>query len=155
TLANTLHSPEMWQLNHENLNRELHNQFPDVWDEIAALHARGVPSTAPQMQKLFANALKLVRFYDPDNAALLTAMAEPAARNAELYPVYCGADVDFIIGGQVPRIPDFRPLLNEITLPLLILAGRYDRALYPRLQRDFARFAPQARFVWMERSGSF
>jgi len=154
-LVNTLHSPEMWQANHLNLNRELSNQFPELWDEIAALHAQGVPSTAPEMQRRFAAAFKLVRFYDPDHAARLPGLADPLARNAELYPVFCGADVDFIIGGEVPRIPDFRPRLREIACPLLVLAGRYDRALYPRLQRDFARMAPQARFVWMERSGSF
>ena len=34
-------------------------------------------------------------------------------------------------------------------------AGRFDRALYPRLQMDFKRSAPQARFVMMEKSGSF
>ncbi|MBS2022114.1 MAG: alpha/beta fold hydrolase [Deltaproteobacteria bacterium] len=154
-LANTLHSPQMWQENHGNLNRELQNQFPDVWDQIVALHERGVPSTAPEMQKLFAHAFALVRFYDPDNASKLTGLYDPAARNLELYPIYCGADVDFIIGGEVPHIPDFRPRLKEIACPLMILAGRYDRALYPRLQRDFARHAPQAKFVWMEKSGSF
>ena len=155
TLANTLHSPEMWQANHANINRELANQFPELWDEIAALHDRGVQSTAPEMQRLFASAFRLVRFYNPDNAARMSGLSDPLARNVELYPLLCGADVDFIIGGEVPRIPDFRPRLREIACPLLVLAGRYDRALYPRWQRDFARHAPQARFVWMERSGSF
>ena len=40
-------------------------------------------------------------------------------------------------------------------MPLFILAGRYDRALYPRQQWEFTRYAPQAQFTWMERSGSF
>jgi proline iminopeptidase len=40
-------------------------------------------------------------------------------------------------------------------MPLLIVAGRYDRALYPACQLEFRRHAPQAEFVWMERSGSF
>ena len=38
---------------------------------------------------------------------------------------------------------------------MLIVAGRYDRALHPGLQRDFASCAPQARFLMLERSGSF
>jgi proline-specific peptidase len=154
-LANTLHSPEMWQANHANLNRELSNQYPELWDEIEELHAQGVPSTSPELQRRFAAAFKLVRFYNPDNAARVVGLADPLARNPELYPVFCGADVDFIIGGEVPRIPDFRPRLGDIACPVLVVAGRYDRALYPRLQRDFARMAPQARLVWMERSGSF
>jgi pimeloyl-ACP methyl ester carboxylesterase len=82
-------------------------------------------------------------------------LTEPGARNLELYPIFCGADVDFIIGGEVPKIPDFRPRLKEIRAPLLVLAGRYDRALYPLLQQQFQRFAPAARFRVLERSGSF
>jgi pimeloyl-ACP methyl ester carboxylesterase len=107
----------MWQLNHVNINRELANQFPEIWSRL-----------------------------------LLT---EPGSRNVELYPAFCGADVDFIIGGRVPAIPDFRPRLKNLQLPLLVLAGRYDRALYPYLQLEFREFAPTARFKILERSGSF
>ena len=154
-LANTLHSPEMWQANHANINRELANQYPELWEQILDLRKQGVPSTAPQMQRLFAVATRLVRFYNPDNADALAGLSEPGARNLELYPVFCGADVDFIIGGEVAKIPDFRPLLRDIACPMLILAGRFDRALYPRWQREFATFAPKARLVMMERSGAF
>jgi pimeloyl-ACP methyl ester carboxylesterase len=153
TLANTLHSPEMWQLNHANINRELATQFPEVWERIQTLRLEGLRSTDEPLRQEFARAAALVRFYDPDNAALLA--DEPGARNHELYPIFCGDDVDFMIGGEVARIPDFRPRLKEIGVPLMVLAGRYDRALHPALQRDFERFAPQARFHMLERSGSF
>jgi proline iminopeptidase len=153
TLANSLHSPQMWQLNHENINRELANQHPEAWERILRLRARGVPSTDPQMQREFGLAARLVRFHNPVNAALLA--TEPGARNIELYPVFVGADVDFVIGGEVARIPDFRPRLHQLTVPLLVLAGRFDRALYPALQREFLHFAPDARFEMLERSGSF
>ena len=152
-LANTLHSPEMWQLNHANINREIENQFPEVWARIEALRAEGVVSTDPRMQPEFSVAAQLVRFYDPDNAARL--LSEPGSRNLALYQTFCGADVDFIIGGEVSRIPDFRHRLRDLTVPAMILAGRYDRALYPALQRQFASFAANARFRMLERSGSF
>lgn len=153
TLANTLHSPEMWQLNHANINREIANQYPETWARIEALHRSGVVSTDPRMQQEFAVGMRLVRFYNPDNAARL--LTEPGARNAELYPVFCGPDVDFIIGGEILGIPDFRPRLEQIEAPMLILCGRYDRALFPLLQGDFRHFAPAARFKVLERSGSF
>lgn len=153
TLANTLHSPEMWQLNHVNINHELANQYPEVWSRILALRREGISSTDPRMQQEFSVAARLVRFFNPDNASRL--LAEPGSRNIELYPAFCGPDVDFIIGGQLPAIPDFRPRLKDIAAPLLVLAGRYDRALYPLLQRQFAEFAPAARFKILERSGSF
>lgn len=153
TLANSLHGPEMWQLNHANINRELANQHPEAWRRITELRAAGVRSTDPRMQREFGAAARLVRFFDPDNAERLA--TEPGARNVELYPLFCGDDVDFVIGGEVARIPDFRPRLPTLTVPLMVLAGRYDRALYPALQADFARFAPDARFEMLERSGSF
>lgn len=152
-LANSLHSPQMWQQNHENINREIANQAPEVWERIQQLRHEGVPSTDPRMQEQFAVHARLVRFFDPDNAALLA--SEPGARNVELYPIFCGADVDFIIGGEIPRIPDFRPRLRELRMPLLVLAGRHDRALYPALQRQILDFAPDARLQLLERSGSF
>jgi proline iminopeptidase len=152
-LANTVHSPEMWQKNHENINREIANQFPEVWDEIMRLRSAGVRSTAPGMQQLYRVHAALVRFYNPDNAAKL--LAEPGSRNDELYAVFAGDDIEFAIGGEVARLPDFRPRVHELRMPLLVIAGRYDRALYPAYQREFARYAPQAEFLMMERSGSF
>jgi proline-specific peptidase len=153
TLANTLHSPEMWQLNHQNINREIANQYPETWARIQDMHRGGVVSTDPRMQHEFAVGAQLVRFHNPDNAALL--LTEPGARNVELYPVFCGADVDFIIGGEIVKIPDFRPRLKDIMAPMLILCGRYDRALFPQLQDDFRHFVPKAQFKVLERSGSF
>ena len=152
-LANSVHSAEMWQKNHENINREIANQYPEVWERILALRALGVRSTDPRMQTLYAVHAPLVRFYNPDAAATLP--SEPGSRNAELYAVFVGDDVEFFIGGEVARIPDFRPRLRELRMPTLILAGRYDRALYPAYQYEFVRYAPQAEFVWMERSGTF
>ena len=118
-----------------------------------ALRAEGMRSTDPRMQQLYAVHSRLVRFYNPDNATKLP--SEPGSRNAALYPVFVGDDVEFFIGGEVARLPDFRPRLRELGMPVLILAGRYDRALCPRYQLDFARCAPQAEFRWMERSGTF
>src|ERR1700722_4990235 len=152
-LANTVHSAEMWQKNHENINRELVNQYPEVWERILTLRGQGVRSTDPRMQALYAVHAPLVRFYNPDVAAKL--LSEPGSRNAALYPVFVGDDVEFFIGGEVARLPDFRPRLHELRMPTLILAGRYDRALYPAYQYEFVRYAPQAEFVWMERSGTF
>ena len=152
-LANTLHSPEMWQRNHENINREIEQQYPEVWDQILALRSEGVPSTDPRVQQLYAVHARLCRFYDPDNAVRVP--SEPGSKNAELYPVFVGEDVEFFIGGEVARLPDFRPRLRELGMPVMILAGRYDRALCPRYQLEFRRCAPQAEFHWMERSGTF
>jgi proline iminopeptidase len=105
------------------------------------------------VQQLYAVHSRLCRFYDPDNASKL--LSEPGSKNPDLYPAFAGEDVEFFIGGEVARLPDFRPRLRELGMPVLILAGRYDRALCPKYQLDFKRCAPQAEFRWMERSGTF
>ena len=152
-LANSLHSPEMWQLNHANINREIASQCPDAWEKIQALRIQGLPSTDSRMIEQFSRAAAFVRFFNPDNAQKMA--SEPGARNVALYPLFCGSDVDFMISNQVARIPDFRPRLKEIQCPMLVIAGRFDRALYPALQREFVLHAPRARLHIMERSGSF
>ena len=105
------------------------------------------------MQELFGKAAKLIRFYNPDNAQLIA--TEEGARNVELYPIFCGHNVDFIIGGQIPQIPDFRLKLKDIKCPIMVLAGRYDRALYPQLQHEFVDYGNNIDFHILEKSGSF
>ena len=154
-LANTLHSPEMWQKNHENINREISNQYPEVWDRILELRKQGFRSYAIEVRQLFASvsANLLVRFYNQENAAQL--LDGKWAPNLDLYFEFTGHDIDFFIGGEVSTLPDFRPRLKELTMPVLILAGRYDRALYPRYQMEFKQYCPQADFRIFEQSGSF
>ena len=152
-LANTLYSAQMWALNHDNINAELQRQYPEVWQQIEALRARGLRSSSPEMQKLFAVHGPLIRWYNPDKAQRLR--KEPGSVNKALYWKFVGDNIDFETGGVVAGLPDFRPRLHELRMPTLILAGRFDRALYPQLQLDFERYCPQATFVMLERSGSY
>ena len=152
-LANTLYSAQMWKLNHDNINAELQRQYPEVWEQIEALRAKGARSSDPGMQQLFAVHGPLIRWYNPDRAERLR--KEPGSVNKTLYWEFVGDNIDFEIGGEVAELPDFRPRLHELRMPMLILAGRFDRALYPQLQMDFKRYCPQATFVMLERSGSY
>lgn len=154
-LANTLHSPEMWQKNHENINREISNQYPEVWDRIMELRVQGFHSNDIEMRQQFNSVSTnlLLRFYNPENAAEL--LDGKWAPNLDLYFEFTGNDIDFFLGNEVSTLPDFRPRLKELKMPVLIMAGRYDRALYPRYQMDFKRYCPQAAFMIFEKSGSF
>ncbi len=152
-LANTLYSADMWKHNHDNINLELQRQYPEVWEQIEALRAKGARSSDPEMQRLFAVHGPLIRWHNPDKASRLR--KEPGSVNKALYWDFVGDNIDFDIGGEVAELPDFRPRLHELRMPTLILAGRFDRALYPQLQMDFKRYCPQATFVMLERSGSY
>jgi proline iminopeptidase len=153
TLANSLHGPHMWQRNHENLNRELENQYPQVWEQVVALRRKGVAATDDQLRPLLATVARVARFFDPDAAERVA--TEDGARNVELYPLFVGPDIDFVIGGQVAQIPDMRPRLPSLSVPLMVLAGRFDRALYPAMQHEFAQLVPHCAFHVLERSGGF
>lgn len=162
-LANTLHSAEMWQKNHENINREIENQFPEIWSVILELKASGVQSNAPEMIAAFnaARANELTRFYNGANEKLRA--KELSLRNRDsayafdknLYYTFCGENIEFFIGGELMNLPDFRLRLKELKMPMLIVAGRFDRALYPKYSIQFKQFAPQAQFVMLEQSASF
>lgn len=151
TLANSLHGPQMWQRNHENLNRELAHQYPEVWAEVMDLRRRGVLATDDRLRPLLARVSPVARFFDPDAAGRIA--TEDGARNIELYPRFVGADIDFVVGGQVAQIPDMRPRLPGLEVPLMVLAGRFDRALHPSMQAEFAELVPHCRLHVLERSG--
>jgi proline iminopeptidase len=152
-LANTLHSPEMWQKNHENINREISLQYPEAFETITQLRKQGVRSDDPRMLQAFSVHSRIIRFYNPDNAAKL--LKEEHSNNLDLYWTFVGNNIDFFLGGMVAQLPDFRPRLKDLRMPVLILAGRYDRALYPAYQYEFKQFCPQATFLMMEKSGTY
>jgi proline iminopeptidase len=63
-----------------------------------------------------------------------------------------GKDGDFIVGSDIGNF-DFRKDLKKLTMPVLIIAGRYDRVAVPWMQVKFKEYCPQAQFVMFEKSG--
>jgi proline iminopeptidase len=63
-----------------------------------------------------------------------------------------GDDGDFLTGGDIVKL-DFRSQLKNLKMPILILAGRFDRAAIPRFSIQFKQYVPQAEFVMFEKSG--
>lgn len=150
-LIGTFYSGAMWQTNNDNCNREIRNQYPGVWEKLEALRARGVRSSALEHQELYYGVpLGLFYFYDAAKVARLP--IDPS--NTEVYYSIAGADADFEIGGDIAAL-DFRPDLGKLRVPVLVLAGRYDRVSMPRYAAEFKALIPGARFVIFEKSGHF
>lgn len=147
-LAATCHSAEMWQQGaNENWNREIQNQYPELWEELQQLRAQGRVSCDPEYQKIQGKvALSLLYFYDP-NLATIT-----VDTNLAVFCQIAGADAGFVLGGDLGSL-DFRAKLGEIQIPTLVLAGRFDRVALPRYSMQFKTFMPRARFVMFEKSG--
>jgi len=72
--------------------------------------------------------------------------------NPKVYYTIVGYDGDFIIGGDVAKL-DFRTKLKNLTMPVLIIEGRFDRVAIPRFSIKYKEYAPQAKFVMFEKSG--
>jgi len=149
-LVCTLYSGEMWQANNDNCNREIQNQYPEVWKEVEALRAAGLHSSAPKHQEVYGRVpTDLFYFYNGAAARRVSFAANP-----DVYYTIAGDDADFLIGGDAAKL-DFRTELKKLHMPVLILAGRYDRVALPRYSVQFKRFAPAAQFVMFEHSGHF
>lgn len=150
-LIGTFYSGAMWQTNNDNCNQEIRNQYPDVWEEIQALRARGVRSSAPEHQELYYGVpLGLFYFHDASKANRLP--KDPS--NTEVYYTIAGPDADFEIGGDIAAL-DFRRDLPKLRIPVLVLSGRYDRVSMPRYAAEFKNLIPGVKFVIFEKSGHF
>jgi proline iminopeptidase len=58
--------------------------------------------------------------------------------------VYVGSDIGTF---------DFRQLLKNLKMPVLIYGGRYDRVAVPRMMVKYQQYCPQAQFMIFEKSG--
>ncbi|RYY42784.1 MAG: alpha/beta fold hydrolase [Chitinophagaceae bacterium] len=76
----------------------------------------------------------------------------PNAFNSKLYYQMVGKDGDFIVGNDIGNF-DYRKQLRDLKMPVLILAGRFDRVAIPAMQVKYKEYCPQAQFVMFERSG--
>jgi len=72
--------------------------------------------------------------------------------NTKLYYQMVGKDGDFIVGNDIGNF-DFRKRLKELSMPVLIYGGRYDRVAVPAMMIKFKEYCPQAKFLMFEYSG--
>jgi proline iminopeptidase len=150
-LSNTFYDGEMWQENDDNSNYEIRNQYPEVWAELMKLRDQGMVSSSPECERLYGQVPGgLLYYYDAADAAKV--VKDSASFNSLVYYQLVGADGDFLIGGDIGKL-DFRTALKQLKMPVLILAGRFDRVAVPRFSEKFQEYCPQAKFVMFEKSG--
>lgn len=148
-LANCPFSGEMWQAGQEVLNYEIRNQFPEMWQRIEEVRAQGYHSSTKEHQQVYQLPEGLLYFYDASNAHKVSRDWNP-----DVFFAIAGDDANFLIGGDIAKL-DFRTQLKNLTMPLLIIAGRYDRVGLPRFSLQFRSYAPQAQFAMFEKSGHY
>jgi proline iminopeptidase len=153
-IANGFHSAVMWQENDNNSNHEIKTNYPEVWQELMAIRKKGTVSSSQQHQDIYGRVpYGFLYAYNPDNFADRgKSKSYPNPFNTKLYYQLVGADGDFIVGNDIGKF-DVRQQLKTLKMPVLIVAGRYDRVAVPWMQLQYKQFCPQAKFIMFEKSG--
>lgn len=161
-IANGLHSFVMWQENDDNSNHEIRTNYPEVWDTLMKLREAGAVSSDEKHQEIYARVpYGFLYAYNPDHfenrmvqpsQAPVPVKPYPNSFNSKLYYQMVGKDGDFIVGSDIGNF-DYRKDLKNLKMPILIIAGRYDRVAVPWMEVKYKEYCPQAHFVMFEHSG--
>jgi len=153
-IANGFHSGAMWQENCDNSNHEIKTNYPEVWKELMAARKKGSISSSNNHQEIYGQVpYGFLYAYNPDKF-LSRGKRKPYPNpfNTKLYYQIVGADGDFIVTSDMAKY-DVRQKLKTLKMPVLIVAGRYDRVAVPWMQVQYKKYCPQAQFVMFEKSG--
>ncbi len=152
-LANTFHSFVMWQENDDNSNHEIKTNYPEVWDTLMIVRNQGAVSSDSIHQAIYGRVpYGFLYAYNPDKFTGGKRKPYPNPFNAKLYYQMVGKDGDFIVGSDIGNF-DFRKDLKNLKMPILIVAGRYDRVAVPSQMIKYKEYCPQAKYVMFEKSG--
>ncbi len=152
-IANGFHSFLMWQENDDNSNHEIKTNYPEVWDTLMKVREQGMVSSDALHQEIYGRVpYGFLYSYNPTNFIRRRSQPYPNSFNTALYYQMVGRDGDFIVGNDIGNF-DFRKDLKKLTMPVLIIAGRYDRVAVPWMQVKYKEYCPQAQFVMFEKSG--
>ncbi|MGZ3754780.1 MAG: alpha/beta fold hydrolase [Mucilaginibacter sp.] len=152
-LADTFHSFVMWQENDDSSNREIKNNYPEIWDELMKIRNAGAISSDTKHQEIYGRVpYGFLYAYDPGKFEGGGGKPYPNPNNTKLYYQMVGKDGDFIVGSDIGNF-DFRKQLKELKMPVLIVTGRFDRVATPWMAVKYKEYCPQAQFVMFEKSG--
>lgn len=152
-LANTFHSFVMWQENDDNSNREIRVNYPEVWDTLMIIRNQGYVSSDSLHQAIYGRVpYGFLYAYNPDKFRGGKRKPYPNPFNSKLYYQMVGKDGDFIVGNDIGNF-DFRKDLKNLKMPVLVIAGRYDRVAVPWMMAKYKEYCPQAKYIMFERSG--
>lgn len=152
-IANGFHSYVMWQENDDNSNHEIKENYPEVWDDLMAYREQGGISSDSIHQSIYSRVpYGFLYAYNPNNFLGRGRASYPNRFNTKLYYQMVGKDGDFYVTSDIGRF-DFRKELSGLKMPILIVAGRFDRVAVPSMMVKYKTFCPQAQFVMFEHSG--
>lgn len=152
-LVAPFHSYLMWQENDDNSNHEIRVNYPEVWDTLMVIRKQGYVSSDQLHQDIYGRVpYGFLYGYNPENFVRRGSRPYPNPFNTKLYYQMVGRDGDFVVGSDIGSF-DYRRQLRGLKMPVLIMAGRYDRVAVPWMAVQYKEYCPQARFMLFEKSG--
>lgn len=152
-LSSPLYSNVMWQENCDNCNRQIRISYPEVWDSLVLIRKQGFRSSDSIHRAVYGRVPSWFLYgYNPETLINFPRVAYPNKRNMNLYYQMVGKDGDFKVTGDLGTF-DYRHQLKDLKMPILIMAGRYDRVAVPWMTVQYKKYCPQARFELFEKSG--
>jgi len=152
-IADGFFSGKMWQENDDNSNHEIAENYPEIWDTIMKLRAKGYRSSDSICYKIYNMVpYGFLYAYNPNNFLRSLDPFYPNGFNTKLYYQLVGSDGDFVVGNDIAKF-DVTKQLKDLKMPVLVVAGRYDRVSVPKFAVLYKKYCPQAKFVMFELSG--
>lgn len=152
-VANGFHSYIMWQENDDNSNREIKENYPEVWDDLMKYREQGGISSDAKHQDIYGKVpYGFLYAYNPGKFMGKGGKSYPNSFNYDLYYQMVGKDGDFIVGSDIGNF-DYRQKLKSLKMPIFIYGGRFDRVAVPSMMVKYKEYCPQAKFVLFEQSG--
>lgn len=145
-----------FQESDDHINAEISQFFPELWGRVAALRAKGYIASSPELQEAYLGyidrMLELFYVYNPESAKKVPWNEHNF--NPDVYYGTIGPDADFRIGPPLAEA-DYSAALNAMPASLLVMVGRRDGVVLPRLARHFATAVPKTQFLIFEKSGHY
>lgn len=152
-IADGFYSGKMWQENDDNSNHEIQENYPEVWDSLMRMRKRGLISSDKDCYEEYAKVpYGFLYAYNPNNFLHGIDPTYPNRFNTRLYYQLVGPDGDFVVGNDIAKF-DVTKELKNLKMPVLVVAGRYDRVSVPKMAILYKQYCPQAEFVMFEHSG--
>ncbi len=152
-IADGFFSGKMWQENDDNSNHEIAENYPEVWDSLMRMRKRGLISSDKPFYEIYNTVpYGFLYAYNPNNFLRSRDPKYPHPFNTRLYYQLVGPDGDFVVGNDIAKF-DVTNDLKNLKMPILIVAGRYDRVSVPKYAEMYKILCPQAKFIMFERSG--
>lgn len=137
----------------DRFNQHIADLFPEIDAKIKTIRAKGIKSSHNEHQMAylehFENIFSFFYFFDHHQPPLVW---DSITFNPDVYYALAGDDADFVIGGDVKNL-DFTAGLQKLPNQILIITGRFDQVVFPRLVVEFKNKLPNARLIFMEKSG--